>query len=79
MADKQMLTYASIALELGVTVSKFQQFVAEERRRRGNPWTPDASPAGSTQHFFTRLTANALKTAWTRRRVKRTWKAKKKK
>lgn len=78
MADKQLLTYATIGAELGITVTKFQQFVAEERRRRGNPWTPDASPKGSSQHFFTRATADALKRAWTKRRVKKTWKAKKK-
>lgn len=71
---KQQLTYADIATELGISKIKLQSFVAEERDRRKTEWVPDASPKGSVVHYFSRRTADALKRAWTERRVTKTWK-----
>jgi hypothetical protein len=79
MPAKQQFTYADIAAELGVTTSKFQQFVIEERTRRGKPWKPDACPPGYAHHLFKPQTAKRLMKAWRDRRVLKTWKAKKKK
>jgi hypothetical protein len=71
---RKIFTYADLAKQLKVGTNTFQQFVAEERRNRGILWAPDATPAGSRQHFFSCKTAQALKAAFVARRVDKTWK-----
>ena len=74
---KISLSYADIADELGVPKLTLQNFVKWwQRSKDKKAFKPDAWGVSETapQHVFRRLTAEAIKKAYTEQRILKLWK-----